>query len=142
MTGFDTLWTAANCPSAIIGSFFGESVEYTFLDGRSVTDSQGIVDCIESGYEVDAGIRESQDDRGGNEFGITYQNRRTFGLRKSVIGEEKPEIYATLRVVSEGDTAPVWTVWRVIGSDVDRWYIECERVEKHELSRKNLRTFG
>jgi hypothetical protein len=115
-------------------------VEYTFLDGSTVTDSKAFVDAIESGYEVDAGIRTSQDERGGNNNGITYQNRRTFGLRKSVIGQDKPEIYATLRVVSEGDNALVWTVWRIIGGEDARWYVECERVEKHEKSRTGLRT--
>jgi hypothetical protein len=114
-------------------------VEYEFRNGVTVTDSKAFVDAIESGYEVDAGIRVSQDEQQGNDKGIAYQNRRTFGLRKSVIGEAEPEIYAKLRVVSEGDNADWWTVWRIIGSESARWYIECERTEVHERSAKNLR---
>jgi hypothetical protein len=136
---FDSIFADAD---VVIGNYHGEAVEYTFLDGHSVTDSAAFVDAIESGYEVDAGIRKSQDDR-ENTQGTTYQSRRTFGLRKSVIGQAEPEIYATLRVVSEGDSANVWTVWRIIGNDADtRWYVECERVEKHEQSRANLRVRG
>lgn len=135
---FDTLFDQLAEP--ILATQFGEAVEYTFRDGHSVTDTKAFVDFIESGYEVDAGIRTSQDEREGNERGITYQNRKTFGLRKSVIGEAKPEIYARVRVVSEGDNADVWTVWRVIGSESARWYVECERTEIHERSAKNMRS--
>jgi hypothetical protein len=139
-SAFDTLWQAG--PSAVMGTFFGEPVEYTDLAGVPVTDSLCYVDFIESGYEVDAGIRTSQDERNNRQQGIDYQNRRTFGFRKSVIGEDKPAIYATVRVVSGGAKADVWTVWRVIGGECDRWYIECERVEKHEKSRPGMRTKG
>lgn len=134
---FDTMFAAVDVRA---GELFGEAVEYTFLDGRTVTDERAFVDAIESGYEVDAGIRTSQDERPGRANGIDYQNRRTFGLRKSIIGTDKPEIYAKVRVVSEGTNADVWTVWRVIGSEDARWYIECERVEKHEKSRTGMRT--
>lgn len=122
-----------------IGAMFGQAVEYTFLSGRKVTDRRANVDNIPSGYEVDEGIRTSQDNRDGNREGIDYQNRRTFGFRKSVIGQDKPEIYAKVRVVSEGPKADVWTVWRVIGSEAARWYVECEQVEAHEVSRPGLR---
>lgn len=131
---------------AAMGAVHGESVEYTFLDGRSVTDTKAFVDHIPSGYEVDEGIRTSQDQQNGNEAGITYNSRRTFGLRKSVIGADDPEISARVRVVSEvtskGVNAAVWSVWRVIGAEHGRWYVECERVEDHERGRGSFRSRG
>jgi len=127
---------------SFMGAMRGEAVEYTFLDGRTVTDERAFMDAIESGYEVDAGQRTSQDERGGNRRGVAYQSRKTFGLRKSVIGEAEPEIYAKVRVVAEGSEAAVWTVWRIIGSEAARWYLECERATQHERSRENMRGSG
>lgn len=135
-TVFDSIFDSAD---VVIGNYHGEAVEYTYLDQHTVTDEFAFIDCIESGYEVDGGIRTSQDER-GDESGIVYENKRTFALRKSAIGEAKPEIHATLRVVAEGDNADVWTVWRIAGSDAQRWVIVCERPESHERSRGSYRS--
>lgn len=122
--------------------FFGEAVEYTFLDGHSVTDIGCLNGAIESGYQVDGGQVESRAEVNTTSKGVDYENGRTFGFRKSVIGRAKPEIFATVKVVGEGANALPWTLKRITGDEDARWYVYCTRIEKHEMTRPGMRTNG
>ncbi len=136
-SSFDTLWLAT--ASSLVGEFFGEAVQYTDLAGVTVTDDLCFVDFNESGYEVDGGIRQLTPPE-GSDRGVNYKTRRSFSFRKSVVPDI--QIRGRVRVVGEGVQADVWTVNRIIGSEVDRILVECERSESHERSRPNLRTRG
>lgn len=134
---FDTLWEATGSP--VVSEFFGEPVRYTDLSGATVTDDYCFVDFIESGYEVDAGIRQLTPPE-GSDRGVNYKSRRAFGFRKSVV--PSIQLRGLVKVVGEGAQADVWTVNRLIGSESDRVYVECEKTDAHERSRPNLRAKG
>lgn len=108
---------------AMLAQDFGELVVYKAPDGSETPDELAIVDWeAQASGGTDEGVTTRHKQQPG---GIVFVRVRRFGLRLSAVPEV--ELFGSCLHANKE-----WPITRIMGSDVARTYVECEREEDYQ----------